>query len=125
MKKKGFTLIELLATITIVGIMSTIAIVAVNKVLGLSRNNYYKTLEKNIALATKTYAQNNRSLFPRNINGQKTITLKELVENNYIKDVVDHANQECNLAQSTITITKTGNNKYTYQVNLKCPNYKK
>lgn len=120
----GFTLIELLATITIVGILSTIAITAVSKMIASSHKNYYKTLEKNIALAAESYAQNNRNYLPKTENASTTISLKQLVENNYIKNVVDHADHKCNLDASQIKITKK-NKKYNYEVELHCPNYKK
>ena len=48
LNKKGFTLVELLAVITILGILMSVAIGAVSWILESAKDNFYKTLEKNI-----------------------------------------------------------------------------
>ena len=76
---KGFTLVEILATVTILGILSVIAISSVSGLLEKGRTEHYKTIEKQMIQAAKSYVQINRGALPKNQNGTTTITLETLV----------------------------------------------
>lgn len=121
--KKGFTLIEILGAVTILGILSVVAIVSVNKVIENGKKKHYETAEKNLMLAGQSYSQQNRSVLPKVV-GQKTkITLKELVNNNYIKQIKDYSDNDCDLEKSYVQVFKYSQSDYSYIAYLDCPKY--
>ena len=89
-RKKGFTLIEILAAVTILGILSIIGIVSVNSIIQKGKQEHYKTVEKNLRLTAETYAQANRSYLPKNIGEMRKVTLRTLVDDNYIEEIKDY-----------------------------------
>ena len=121
--KKGFTLVELLATVTILGILSTIAIASVSGLLQKGRDEHYKTAEKQMIQAAKSYVQQNRGALPKVQNGTSKITLYTLIANKYIGTIKDHSDNECDKDNSYVTIKKTSQTNYSYKAHLKCPTY--
>ena len=122
-KKTGFTLIEIIATIAILGIMSVIAIVSVNGIIQKGKEEHYKSIEENSALATESYVQTNRDDLPKNIGEKKKIPLRILVEKNYIEPPEDYYNKQCNLDNSYVIVYKYSKNSYSYKTYLDCPSY--
>ena len=122
-KKTGFTLIEIIATIAILGIMSVIAIVSVNGIIQKGKDEHYKAIEENAALATESYVQTNRDDLPKNVGEKKKIPLRVLVEKNYIEPPEDYYNKKCNLDNSYVIIYKHSKNSYSYTTYLDCPSY--
>lgn len=121
---KGFTLVELLATVTILGILSVIAISSVSGLLEKGRTEHYKTIEKQMIQAAKSYVQINRGALPKNQNGTTTITLETLVNSKYINQPKDHNEKNnCNLTDSSVEITKISQTNYSYTAHLKCGTY--
>lgn len=88
-KKDGFSLVELLATVVILGLLSVVAIVSVNALLKRAEQTYYATLEKNLIMAAKSYALDNRSVLPKKVGDTVTITLAQLQSKKYIGEIVD------------------------------------
>ena len=82
-KTKGFTLIEIIATVAILGIMSVIAIVSVNGIVQKGKEEHYKSIEENSALATESYVQTNRDDLPKNIGEKKKITVGIIIQTAY------------------------------------------
>ena len=122
-KTKGFTLIEIIATVAILGIMSVIAIVSVNGIIQKGKDEHYKAIEENTALATESYVQTNRDDLPKNVGEKKKIPLRTLVEKNYIEPPEDYYNKQCNLDNSYVIVYKYSKNSYSYTTYLDCPNY--
>ncbi len=121
---RGFTLVEILAAVTILGIISTIAIISVTKVLDRAKQNHYVTAEKNLALAGESYAGQNRAVLPKVV-GQKTkISMKKLVDQNYIKQIKDYSKNNCDMEKSYVQIYKYSKTDYSYYAHLECPVYK-
>ena len=121
--KKGFTLVELLATIVILGIISGFGITAGFNLLNKSKNNQVVQQKKQLIMAAETYVQENRSKLPKNVGSSYSVKiyLSELKNANYIKsDVVDGNKDACNMSTSYVEVTKVGDAKYTYEVNLFC-----
>ena len=85
MNKKGFTLVELLAVIII--LFALIMLVLPNFVGSI--NNYSKKTDAltidMIEKATKLYISDNPNTFDDESNNYYCISVKELVENNYLK----------------------------------------
>lgn len=124
--KKGFTLVELLATVTILGILSTIAIVSVSGLLENGKEKHYKTAEKQMIQAAKSYSEQNRGALPKTINGTSEIQLNTLINSKYIQPIKDHTDKVCSasdLAASYVTIEKTSQTNYSYEAHLECGNY--
>lgn len=123
LNKKGFTLVELLAVITILGILMSVAIGAVSWILESAKDNFYKTLEKNILLTAETYYSDHRASLPKNIGQKAKIGILTLVNSNYIKkdEIVDYGKQQCDITNSFVVVTKKSKKDYTYKLYLKCP----
>ena len=125
MNKKGFTMVELLATIIILGILMGSAIVAISWILDLNKKEYYSTLEKNVILAAKSYYADHRSALPKSIGYSRKITLKTLVEKNYLSEVLDYGKGDCTKSSdSYVKVTKYSNQDYLYTAYFHCPVYK-
>lgn len=121
--KKGFTLIEILAAITILGVLMGIAITAVTGVIQNGKESHYETAEENLNLAGQTYAQQNRAALPKAI-GQKTkIPLSALIQKNYIGEIKDYSDNNCDPEKSYVQIYKYSQDKYSYTTYLECPDY--
>ena len=121
--KNGFTLIEIIAAVTILGIVSAIGIVSVNSIIQKGKAEHYKTTEKNIRLTAESYAQTNRSYLPKNIGEMRKITLRTLVEDNYIEEVKDYYDNTCDLDESYVQIFKYSKTGYSYLTYLNCEDY--
>lgn len=120
---KGFTLAELLATVTILGILSVIAIGSVSGILERGRTEHYKTAEKQMIEAAKSYAQINRAILPKTLNGESIVTLDTLKTNKFISELKDHTDKiPC--TKGEVTIKKVSQTRYTYTAYLECGKYK-
>ena len=94
--KRGFTLIELLGTIVIIGIMGTIAVASVINIKNKQNERFDESQVELIKQAGQTYFTDNKRLLPV-IEGQTNIvSLKELIDKNYINKVYDSKKQEFN-----------------------------
>ena len=121
--KKGFTLIEILAAVTILGVLSIVAVVSVNKIIQKAKQNHYITAEDNLEMAGQSYVQQNRNALPKSIGQKKQISLKTLVEKNYIEPIRDYSDNECNLETSYVQVFKYSQDDYSYIAYLDCPVY--
>ena len=93
---KGFSMVEILAVVVILGVVSTIGIVTVSKLIDKSRIHYYETQENQLVLAAQSYTNDNKNILPKTVGEMRTITLKELRDNNYIKEeIVDQNKNKC------------------------------
>lgn len=84
MKKRGFTLIELLAVFTIMGIILLLSIPQITSLLKKSNDTSYESFLKNVSLACEAYVED---IGYNNI-PTKTITIKTLVDNGYLKRTI-------------------------------------
>ena len=128
----GFSMIELLAVIVILGIISTISIVSVSRLVERSRENYYETQQKQLILAAQSYANDNKSVLPKETGSFSTVYLKELYDKKYITDkIVDQNKNECypdktvdgsgkTIEGSRVEIYKSSKGDYKYVGYLEC-----
>ena len=124
--KKGFSLVELLAVVVILGILSVITIVSYNRYIKSSKSQYYKQMEKNAIMATKSYLQANKQYQPKNVGSVQNIYLSDLISSNYLKesDFSCDGGKKCNsddlekidLDVDYVVVTKESNSKYKYEV---------
>lgn len=127
MKKnnRGFTMVELLAAIVIVGVLAAIAVGAVSLLLNTAEKRYYESLEKTLTLGAESYYADHRSLLPKAIGDSRKVSLKTLVKEKYLENVVDYSKKDCtNSNLSYVKVYKYAKNKYSYTVYLNCPSYK-
>ena len=115
---KGFTMVELLAAVTILGILATIAIVSVTNTMEKSHKEYDKKQNKLFTTAAQTYFTDNRSELPKKLLTTNTVTLKKLIEENYIEEIVDYKKKAYDKTKSVATVKKTGAGKYMYYSTL-------
>ena len=101
----------------------SVAIGAVSWILESAKDNFYKTLEKNILLTAETYYSDHRASLPKNIGQKAKIGLQALVNSNYIKkdEIVDYGKQQCDITSSFVVVTKKSKKDYSYELYLKCP----
>jgi len=115
--KKGFTLVELLAVIVILGVLIGLVVPSIMKYLIKGTEEYYDSLENMTMEAARDYLLDYKSLYPREIGNTVVVTSDELVGNKYIDKIKDEDGKECS---ATITIEKTGKDKYEYYSCLRC-----
>ena len=83
-KKNGFTLVELLAVIVILAILVTIAVPSTMSISNRIKKNMYCSKIDFIENAAKLYGEDRRKQI-ENKGGSMTVTVKELVNTNYLK----------------------------------------
>ncbi len=119
MNNKGFTLIEVVTAVVIMSLLGTIAITSMMSVLKNGNDKYYKNQENMVIMAAKEYYSDHKGELPIE-NDTSTITLDELIENDYIDTVKDSKGNVCN-GESKVTVSKIDNKKYKYTIELNCP----
>lgn len=106
MKKNGFTLIELIGSVIILAIISLIAFPAIINLLNNSNKAVDEKTEEFIKAAAMSYINDHKDNYPKG--GNYTITVKKLMEDNYISSTVICDN--CKLYDDAIGVS--GTNKY-------------
>lgn len=118
LNKKGFTLIEILSVITILAVIIAIAIPTVTYLIRKQRKNYYQSLDSSISLAGRDYFNSNRNERPTELLDNKGVTLKSLVDNDYITKVVDADGGET--CSGFVYVIKNENKEYDYITCTQC-----
>ena len=116
-------MVEIIATVAILGILSVIGIVSVNGIIERGKKEHYVSAEKTLKMTAESYAQANRKYLPKNVGEMRKVTLKQLVEDNYIEQIKDYYDKECYLEESYVQIFKYSKTDYSYLPYLKCPDY--
>ena len=111
---KGFTMVELLATVTILGILATIATVSVTRTMQKAHKEYDQKQNKLFTTAAQTYFTDNRSALPKKLLTTSEVTLQELIDKNYIEEIVDYKKKAYKKDKSKAYVKKTGAGKYIY-----------
>ena len=88
LNKKGLTLVELMAVIAILGILSGFAIMAVTGYKQKTVNKVYTNFEKQLKEGAINYLTTNTDKIP-NEKDYYTIYANELLDNNYLDELVD------------------------------------
>ena len=122
--KKGFTLVEILATIVILGLLVTLGYISVRAILDRGNDSYYKTQEDMLILAGKNYFADYRSKLPKEIGETAYVTLKTLIDENYIEPIKDKNKNDCDDNKSRVTALKVSETEYQYYGLLVCDGYR-
>lgn len=85
MNNKGFTLTELLVVILILGMLTSLLVPNVSNLISKNEEDNLNKLKQSIILSCKNYVSDNMFiLFKTCDNNKVSITLKDLVDGNYL-----------------------------------------
>lgn len=118
--KKGFTMVELLGIITILGVLLIMTVPSLTATLKRSTQKEYDSFIDNLLIATETYIESNRSLYPSldKPSGRAIISIQTLIDNNLIeKTVIDPKTEEEVPTYNTITAIKQDDGTIFYAYN--------
>ena len=146
MNRKRLTLIEVLAVVVILGLLTTVAIVGVSSMINNSKKTYYKTEERSVLEAGKSYFRKSKSELPlssdssvledeskqfiNNIksgqelvgtNNTAVVTLDTLVGDGFHEEIKDSKGGDS--CKGFVRAVKETDTKYYYDVYLKCFDY--
>ena len=111
--RKGFTLIEMIGIILVLGLLMIFIFPSLTNTLRNNNKMKFESFAKNLELAMDNYM-----VYEEKIAAGSYITLKNLLENNYIEDIPvmltgDKLDTEVQLSDNyRIYVTATGPNKY-------------
>lgn len=115
MNKKGFTLIEVLGVIILLGVLSMITVPVVRDLIKSSRDELYEEQIEQIENGLKNWAHDNIFLLPED-NSVVTLSLGQLAQSGHVNYKIENPkNNKCFSTESELTITKYNNN-YVYEV---------
>ena len=107
-------MVELLATVTILGILATIATVSVTRTMQKAHKEYDQKQNKLFTTAAQKYFTDNRNALPKKLLTTSEVTLQELIDKNYIEEIVDYKKKVYDKEKSKAYVKKTGAGKYIY-----------
>ena len=115
MNKKGFTLVELLTVIILLGIIGLIATVTVSNELKENKESLYQIQLDNIKRSAETWSSDHVFELPSEDGEHIILTLGQLKQEGFSKDVVNPITDEPFLDSLQIKITKVENS-YVYEI---------
>ena len=116
-KTQGFTMVELLVTIVILGVVSTIGIVSIINIRKNQEIKFNKSQIEVLRQAGKTYFTDHKSSLPTEPMQTKDVTLKELIELNYLDSLLNYHKEPYDM-ESYVRVRFLGNGIYAYTVYL-------
>lgn len=114
--KKGFTLIELLGVIIVLSVILTIITPKIINQIKNSNDTTTSVTKELIYNAASEYINDNKNDFKKTVNAAYCISLKELVDLNYIKGPILVDQEDIT---NTGTVKITYNNEYIYELSNK------
>ena len=123
MNKKGFSMMELITSVVILGLLSVVTIIVITRIISSGNENYYEQQKNQLLIAGKDYFTTHTDRLPKEIFEKRTVSLEELIEQNYIDPVRDSGGEVCNEKETIVTVRRNRKNEYEYQVYLFCDNY--
>lgn len=120
MNRKGFTLIELLAVIIVLALMAIIVIPDILDTLNQSKIQNYNFFITQVQNASQDYAKDHNVLQNVTTSNAVTISLKDLINDNYFKTPLKdpRTNDTLDINNSTIAITLNSTGDIIYTVKL-------
>lgn len=114
-KNKGFTLVEVIGVVLILSLVLIISVPSLTRTLKKNEQKKYNAYLDNIVLASENYFV--RKVLKEESVDSYTITLGDLIDEGYIKEVVVNPSNDKKLSRDTqINITKKVDNTYNYEV---------
>ena len=106
--KKGFTLVEVLAVIVILGILSTIGTVSIINLRKKQEEKFNNTQLQIFKQTSQTYFSDNKSKLPTQPLGRERVYLRDLLDDNYIDELLDYRKNEYDRDKSYVKVTRVG-----------------
>ena len=114
-KNKGFTLLEVIGVVVILSLILIVSLPSLTRTLKRNEQKKYNAYLDNIVLASENYFV--RKVLKSESVDSYTITLGDLIDEEYITEVVVNPANEKKLSRDThINITKKVDNTYNYEV---------
>lgn len=107
-KDKGFTLVEILAVIVILGIISTIGVVSIINLRKKQEEKFNNTQLQILKQTGQTYFFDNKSKLPTIPGETELVYLKELIDSNYIDELLDYRKKAYVANKSYVKVTRVG-----------------
>ena len=106
--KKGFTLVEVLAVIVILGILSTIGTVSIINLRKKQEEKFNNTQLQIFKQTSQTYFSDNKSKLPTQPLGTERVYLRDLLDDNYIDELLDYRKNEYDRDKSYVEVRRVG-----------------
>ena len=120
MNKKGFTLIELMGVIVIIGLLIILAIPSITNLLNDEEENISSAMEKVLLQAGELYTQDNIGIYPKTEGNVYCVTLKELVDEEYLGSPIKDPVSSNEIDQNKYIKTSIQNGTYNYEITDSC-----
>ena len=120
MNKKGFTLIELMGVIIIIGLLIILAIPSITNLLNDEEENISSAMEKVLLQAGELYTQDNSGIYPKTEGNVYCVTLKELVDEEYLGSPIKDPISSNEIDQNKYIKTSIQNGTYNYEITDTC-----
>ena len=115
--KSGFTLIEIIGVVTVLSIILIVAVPSLTRTLKRNEQNKYNDYINNLKIAAENYIVEQLKN-GETINDNLKITLGDLIDSGYIKEVIENPENNKKLSRYTaINVTKNLDNTLLYNVN--------
>ena len=105
-KIKGFTLAELLAVIAILSVVLTFGITTTYMLIDRAKQSKINSDKNTISVAAQSYAQNNKSIMPKQIGDSIHIKISDLRGSNYLTEDIESSSGESCMENSYVRVYK-------------------
>ncbi len=121
MNKKGFTLVEILGVIILISLLSVLILPKIVDSVKNSSDKIDDSTKNMIYKALNLYISDNESKYVKNTDNTYCITLRELVDSDYLKSPINVSNKDITDLKS-VQVTYNKNFKYKIVNNNACTN---
>lgn len=120
---KGLTLIELLLVLTIISVILIFIVPLIVNAIVNTNERFYENQEINLLVAGIDYFTTDRTRMPKEINEEEMVTLEVLINDGYLKHILDVKGKPCNLNSTKVIMKRVAKGSYDYKAILKCDGY--
>ena len=113
-------IIKILIVLILLGLLIFTLFISINNYNKAKNNAYYYKQEEKMLKASKKYFSNNKYYLPKKINKNTRVVLNALVKENYLGQIKDINNYNCDNYKSYVEVIKISDNEYLYKPHLEC-----
>ena len=111
---------KILIVLILLGLLIFTLFISINNYNKAKNNAYYYKQEEKMLKASKKYFSNNKYYLPKEINKNTRVVLNALVKENYLRQIKDINNYNCDNYKSYVEVEKTSNKDFLYKAHLVC-----